>query len=57
MRGLLVFIGACAVLLAVATTNGLSGTVCVGDHNCLVVNGDGVHVVDKTAAQKLSTTP
>jgi hypothetical protein len=54
MRGLLVFIGACAVILAVATSNGLSGQVCVGDHNCLVVNSDGVHVVDKSAVAKLS---
>jgi hypothetical protein len=55
MRGIFVFIGVCAVILAIASTKGMSGQFCLGSHSCVVVNGDGVHVVDQAAVSKLQT--
>jgi len=53
MRSLLVFIGFAVVALLIATSGGLSGTFCLGsDKGCLMVNGDGIHLVDSKAAAK-----
>lgn len=57
MRSLFVFIGFTVVALVIATSGGLSGTFCLGsDHGCLMVNGDGVHLVDNKAVAKYSAT-
>ena len=64
MRSLLLLIGFCAVALVIATSHGLSGQFCLGsNHGCILINGDGLHLVDNKAAAKYenlastSTTP
>jgi hypothetical protein len=61
MRSLLLLIGFSAVALVIATSHGLSGTFCLGsDHGCMMINGDGLHLVDNKSVAKynqLATTP
>ena len=53
MRSVLVLIGFCALALVIATSQGMSGQFCLGqNHGCLLVNADGIHLVDNKALAK-----
>jgi hypothetical protein len=58
MKGVLYLIGLCVVLLVLANSQGASAHFCLGQQNgCLVLGGDGIHLVDNEAAKKLDGGP